>query len=180
MTAWVSSLRTLPAAWHWPAPAYLWPGAARALLLLAIMAGVAAGVFTTDAGTTSHIATQAGGDWTRLLRGMALLKAVMAAGATAAVLWRLGGAVSVPQWAAYALACGAMWAGPGLIWGLAHIGLGALLLHGGLAATVVLVWRDPAVATRLAELVARRREARGVAVSVPPWTEAVPDRSARR
>jgi hypothetical protein len=103
----------------------------------------------------------------------------MAAGATDAVLWRLGGAAPVPQWAAYALACGAMWAGPGLIWGLAHIGLGALLLHGGLAATVVLVWRDPAVAARLAELVARRRKALGVAASRLPRTEAVSDRPAR-
>ncbi|MBV9118053.1 MAG: hypothetical protein JOY63_11905 [Acetobacteraceae bacterium] len=179
MTAWVFSGRALPAAWHRSAPAYLWPGAARALLLLAIAGALAAGAFTTDAATTSHIAAQEGGDWTRLLRGMALLKAAMAAGATAAVLWRLGGAVSAPWWAAYALACAAMWAGPGLIWGLAHIGLGALLLHGGLAATIVLVWRDPAVAARLAELVARRRAALGVAAAVPQRAGARPDRSAR-
>jgi hypothetical protein len=73
MTARISSLRALPAVWHWPAPAYLLPGAARALFLLVIVGAVAAGAFTTDAGTTSHIAAQAGSDWTRLLRGMALL-----------------------------------------------------------------------------------------------------------
>ena len=179
MTSRISSLRTLPLAWYWPAPAYLSSGAARVLFLLAITGAFLAGAFTTDAGTTSHIAAQAGADWVRLLRAMAVLKVVFAAGATAAVLWRLGGAVWAPWWVAYAVACGAVWAGPGLIWGLAHIGLGALLLHGGLAVTVVLLWRDPAVAARLAELVARRRGARGVAAPLPPRTEAVPDRPAR-
>lgn len=52
-----------------------------------------------------------------------------------------------------------MMAGPGLIWGLAHIGLGALLLHAGLAATLILLWCDPQVGTRLATLVAMHRAA---------------------
>jgi hypothetical protein len=50
-----------------------------------------------------------------------------------------------------------MAAGPGLIWGMAHIGLGAILLHGGLFATIILFWRDPAVGAQLARIVDRRR-----------------------
>jgi len=46
---------------------------------------------------------------------------------------------------------------PGLIWGLAHILLGAVLLHGGLIAMAVLIWRDPTTRARLSEIVARRR-----------------------
>ena len=90
---------------------------------------------------------------------MAALKLLFAGAAAAAVLWRLGAPISATRWAGYALAAAAAWAGPGLIWGLAHIALGALLLHGGLIATAVLVWRDPATRARLSEIVARRRAA---------------------
>ena len=37
--------------------------------------------------------------------------------------------------------------------------LGALLLHGGLIATAMLVWRDPATRARLSEIIARRQAA---------------------
>ena len=50
-----------------------------------------------------------------------------------------------------------MAAGPVLIWDMVHIRLGALLLHGGLLATALLLWRDPAVGARLVALVTRRR-----------------------
>ena len=90
---------------------------------------------------------------------MAVLKAMMAAGATAAVLWRFGVPVKPLRFAAYAVSCGAMWAGPGLIWSMARVGTGALLLHGGLLACVLLLWRDPAVAARLASMVTARRAA---------------------
>jgi hypothetical protein len=90
---------------------------------------------------------------------MAVLKAVMAAGAAGAVLWRLGSPVTLPWQAAYATACAAMAAGPGLICGMAHVAIGAALLHGGLLATVLLLWRDPAVGARLSAIVAARRAA---------------------
>ncbi len=38
--------------------------------------------------------------------------------------------------------------------GPVFLGLGALLLHGGLAGTIVLLWFDPAVSGRLATMVA--------------------------
>jgi len=42
---------------------------------------------------------------------------------------------------------------------MAQVGAGALLLHAGLLLTILLLWRDPVVAGRLAELVATRRAA---------------------
>jgi hypothetical protein len=43
---------------------------------------------------------------------------------------------------------------------MAHVATGAALLHAGLFATIVLLWRDPAVGARLASLVAARRARR--------------------
>jgi len=135
------------------------PSAARALLASVVLAAIAAGFLATDADAAARAVGQSGAELTHLLRAMAALKALMAAGMVAAVLWRLGAVVS-PLWlAAYAVACGAMAAGPGVIWGMAHVGLGALLLHGGLLATALLLWRDQAVSTRLSAIVAARRAA---------------------
>ncbi len=144
--------------------------AARATLLLVVgIAGVAG--FATAATQGSQAASYADPDLARLLRAMALLKALIASGAVAAMLWRLGGPVTLPRLAAYAAAGAAMAAGPGLIWSLTHLGAGALLLHGGLLAGVLLLWRDPEVSRRLAEMVAARRrmpETPGTARRNPP------------
>jgi hypothetical protein len=127
--------------------------------MLAVGAGIGAGLLATGGEASSHAIQLAGADLTRLLRAMALLKAVMAVAATAAILWRLGVAAT-PTWlSAYAIACAAMAAGPGLIWDMSHVSLGALLLHGGLVAALLLLWRDPAVGMRLSALVANRRAA---------------------
>jgi hypothetical protein len=135
------------------------PAAARALFACVVLAAIAVGFLATGADATARAVGQSGADLTHLLRAMAALKAVMATGMAAAVMWRLGAAVP-PLWlAAYAVACAAMAAGPGVIWGMAHVGLGALLLHGGLLTTGLLLWRDPAVSTRLSAIVAARRAA---------------------
>ena len=114
-------------------------------------------MLATDNGATTRAIASAGADWANLLRAMAALKGIFAGAVTAAVLWRLGEPISVTRWGAYALAAGAAWAGPGLIWRLVHISLGAMLLHGGPIAMAVLVWRDPATHARLSEIIARRR-----------------------
>ena len=137
------------------------PGVARAVLLLLIAASVLAGLLADDAAVSRQAVSAAGADLTRLLRMMAVLKAGMAAAAFAAVLWRLGSVVTPARLGAYAAACGAMAAGPVLIWQMAHVAAGAVLLHGGLAAAIVLVWRDPAVADRLASISAARRRRHG-------------------
>jgi len=137
------------------------PFIAKTLLLAVVALAFAGGMLVTDSATTARAIASAGEDWANLLRAMAVLKLVFAGAATAAVLWRLGAPVSAARWGGYALAVAALWAGPGLIWGLAHILPGTLLLHGGLIATAVLVWRDPATRARLAGIIARRRALRG-------------------
>jgi hypothetical protein len=132
------------------------PGVRRGTLLVVIGVAVAASFVAGGTDAASVAIAHDGAAFTRLIRFMAAIKALIAVGAAAAVLWRLGAAITLPWFAGYALACGAMAAGPGLIWGMAHIGLGALLLHGGLLASILLLWRDPATANRLAAMVAAR------------------------
>ena len=135
------------------------PFVTKTLLLAVIALASAGGMLVTDSATTARAIASAGADWANLLRAMAVLKLVFAGAAAAAVLWRLGAPISATRWGGYALAVAATWAGPGLIWGLAHILLGTLLLHAGLIATAVLVWRDPATRARLSDIIARRRAA---------------------
>lgn len=125
------------------------PRTARVAMTCVVIASIAGSFLATDPQAVSLASTSAGDDLTRLLRFMAALKGLLAVGAAGAVFWRLGVAITPGRFAAYAAACGAMMAGPGLIWGMAHVGLGALMLHGGLLASVVLIWRDPATVARL-------------------------------
>ena len=135
------------------------PAWSRAVLVSVIALAVAVS-FVATAGPASSAATLAAGDdLTRLLRAMAVLKAAMAGAAAAGVVWRLGSPVA-PLWLlSYAAGCAAMAAGPGLIWRMTSVGSGALLLHGGLLAICMLLWRDPVVGGRLAALVSARRAA---------------------
>ena len=130
----------------------------RSVLLLALVAGAGAGLLAGSAGSASAVAA-AGDDLTRLLRAMAALKLLFVAAATAAILWRLRAPIG-PAWlAAYAIDAAATAAGPGLIWTMTHVGLGAAMLHVGLLGSVVLLWRDPASGQLLAAAVTRRRAA---------------------
>lgn len=133
----------------------------RAGMLAIIVAAFTVGLLATDAEATRLAILNDGAALARLMRFMAAIKGLMAVAASAAVLWRMGAAISLPRFGAYATSCASMAAGPPLIWGMAHVGLGALLLHGGLIATILLVWRDPGASARLAEIVARRRLAAG-------------------
>ncbi len=133
------------------------PAPGRTLLLACVVAGAVTGFVLTDGAAAQLAVGQAGPDLTRLLRAMAGMKALAAAGLVAAVLWRLAAPVSWLRLAGYGVACAAMAAGPGLIWNMSYLRLGALLLHGGLLGTVLLLWRDPAMHARLGEAVARRR-----------------------
>ena len=135
------------------------PAIALALLAMVIAASFAAGLLATGTVASASAVALAGADLTHLLRAMALLKVLMAAGMVAAVMWRLGSPVTLPWWAAYALACAAAAAGPGLIWQMESVGAGALILHVGLLAALILLWRDPAVGARLAIMIAARRAA---------------------
>jgi hypothetical protein len=135
------------------------PFIAKTLLLAVTALAFAGGMLVTDSTTTAQVIAGAGRDWANLLRAMAVLKLLFAGAVTAAIIWRLGAPISATKWSGYAVAVAAIWAGPGLIWGLAHIVLGTLLLHGGLIAAAVLVWRDPATRARLSAIIASRRGA---------------------
>lgn len=126
----------------------------RAALAAAVLTGAVWGLWDTSAADTAQAVSRAGADLTRLLRFMAVVKAAMATGALAALWWRLGVVASPVRLSVYLATAAAMGAGPGLIWAMAHVAWGALLLHGGLFAALVLLWRDPAVGMRLAEAAA--------------------------
>jgi hypothetical protein len=132
------------------------PAAARGAVLLVALAAAAAGFVATDP-QAAAVAVAFDPELAWLLRAMAVLKMAAAAAATAGIVWRLGGAATSGWLVGYALALAAAWAGPGLIWNLAHLRLGALLLHGGLAGALVLLWRDPVVGARLGAIIAARR-----------------------
>jgi len=132
------------------------PVLARGILLMVIAVAVAASAVAAAAPASSVAVAHAGAELTRLLRFMAVLKAAIAATAAAVLFWRLGAAITLPWFTAYAAACAAMAAGPGVIWAMVHVGLGAVLLHGGLLAVILLLWRDPGTAGRLQAILARR------------------------
>ncbi|WP_293899429.1 hypothetical protein [Phenylobacterium sp.] len=133
------------------------PSTARLLLAVVVCVAAAAGCLATGSQAASLAAATAGADLTFLLRAMTAIKTLMAGGAIAAVAWRLSTPTTQLRLGAYALASAAMAVGPGLIWNMVHVGSGALFLHAGLLSAAVLLWRDPAVATRLAHYVAQRR-----------------------
>ena len=126
---------------------------ARSAIGLALLAGAVGGLMLgANAASTGSEA-----ELTQLLRAMAILKLFFVAAATGAILWRLQAPVTGPMLAAYALTCAAMAAGPGMIWYLAHLGPASLLLHGGVAVSALLLWRDGVVANLLESVIARRR-----------------------
>jgi hypothetical protein len=124
-------------------------------MVVAILA-LTAGLLVADGAETAR-AVAADPDLARLLRAMAGLKALMALAAIGVMMWRLGSPVGPVRLGLYALAAAAIAAGPGLIWNLTHVGSGAALLHGGLLAGVLLLWRDPAVGARLQAVIDARR-----------------------
>ena len=84
----------------------------------------------------------AGSDLMLLMRFMAGLKAAMAVGAVALVFWRMGAPMGRGTIAAYIIATAVMAAGPGLIWNMQDVAYGAMAVHGGLSAIMLIAWRD--------------------------------------
>ena len=136
---------------------WLTPRLARSAIAVIVAGAVGLSFALGDAPATSRAVADAGPELTRLLRFMAVIKGGFALGALSAVLWRLGSDVSPGRFVTYGACCAVMAAGPGLIWAMAHVGLGALLLHGGLVALLVLLWCDPAIPARLEAALASRR-----------------------
>ncbi len=126
---------------------------ARTALLLALAAGLAAGFLIAPA-DPSLLADR---DLTRLLRAMAALKLLFVAASAALMFWRMQAPIGPASLSLYVIAAATMATGPGLIWTMAHVAIGAALLHLGLIASCVMLWRDPEVARLLTALAARRR-----------------------
>lgn len=126
------------------------PRASSRALLLAVVATAVANSFAVsawDAGAGTPRVADA--ELAHLLRMMASLKLAFVAGACWLVGWRLRQPIGPRATAAYLAALGLMAAGPGLIWNLSHVVLGAVLLHAGFALLIVLACKDEAVRTRL-------------------------------
>lgn len=119
-------------------------------------ASLTAGFLLTGIEAATRAAALAGEDLTRLLRGMAVIKAAILLPAIAAILWRLGAPASSALFAAYIASAAVMTLSIGLIWHMAHVGPGALLMHAGLIGTLVLLFRDKAVGERLASALKAR------------------------
>lgn len=138
---------TIPAAPAAPAapgvaPAVLWPRPALVLGAAALAAALGFAVTRDPAAAAAFGAADP--PLLRLLRGMALLKGALAAGATALVVWRLriGAGAGAGLAALYAGAVALMAASPGVIWNLGHVLAGAALFHAGLLLLLGVAWAD--------------------------------------
>jgi hypothetical protein len=80
----------------------------------------------------------------RLLRGMALIKGMIAIAALAAVFWRLAWPVSKSAAAAYLVSSWAVAGSTMLIWQLSYIVPAALLFHAAALSLLLVGWRDGA------------------------------------
>jgi hypothetical protein len=84
-----------------------------------------------------------------LLRFMAAVKAVMALAALGVTTWRLGHPSTPAVALVYLAAVSLVGAAPGVIWQLAHVGLGAALFHAGLLLFCCALFADRGAATQL-------------------------------
>lgn len=133
------------------------PRASRSIYWGGVLIAFAAGFLVTGQARSAQALSDAGAELTHLLRAMAAIKAMIALAAAAGVHWRLGAPAKPGRLIAYLIAGAVMAVGPGLIWDMREVALGALTLHAGLIITVVLLWRDPVAAGRLSAMVAARR-----------------------
>ncbi len=114
----------------------------RGRLLLAVAAGAALGWFAGDP------SGRLGGDaeLARLLRGMALVKALLVVGAVRLLWWRFGEPIGARRAWGYVAAVAAMALATLLAWQLSQLALLALVFHGALLSLGVLALRDDGVA----------------------------------
>lgn len=129
---------------------------ARVAVLACCLAGIISGVWSVSPMIIASAVEAGGPDLTRLLRGMAAIKALLCVGLLAGVAWRLDAPISVLGLAAYGTSAFAMGAGLALTWSIVSLGLGGLLLHAGLFGGLVLLARDKAVGTRFHQMLIRR------------------------
>ncbi|MEM1106428.1 MAG: hypothetical protein AAGH87_08555 [Pseudomonadota bacterium] len=123
--------------------------AARALVLASLAAGAGLAALAISPGASVAAIEAAGPELTRLLRGMAMIKAVLAGALLAGIHWRMAAPISALGLSVYSAAALALGAGFVMTWSLALPGAGAALLHLGLFGGLIWLARDPAVGQRL-------------------------------
>lgn len=153
MSASIMRVKSTPVAVGIEQSSIVRPRVAGPVIGLALFAGVAAGwvIGSHAPGNTGDV------ELTHLLRAMAVLKLAFVTAAASAIMWRLQAPVTRLRLTGYALVSLAMAAGPALIWCLAYLGPASILLHGGVAAAVLLLWRDEAMSELLEGAISRRR-----------------------
>jgi hypothetical protein len=77
-----------------------------------------------------------------LLRGMAVIKGMLALAAVGAVLWRFGWPVSKPVAFGYAFGSSVLTGSTMLIWQLSLIPLAAVLFHVAAVSMLIIGWRE--------------------------------------
>jgi hypothetical protein len=110
----------------------------RALLVGGAVLVVAAASVNGDPSAYLHADPGLG----RLLRGMAVIKALLTAAAGAALLWRFARPIAPPVAALYLAGTWCMAAAGMLVWRLSHIGLGALVFHTGELTLLFVAWHE--------------------------------------
>jgi hypothetical protein len=110
----------------------------RAGLLVGAAAAIGVAAWVGDPAATLQADPALG----HLLRGMALIKALLTMAALAAVYWRFGWTVSRAATALYLLSASTLAGSTMLIWQLSFILPAALLFHAAAISLVVIGWRE--------------------------------------
>jgi hypothetical protein len=112
-------------------------------VLRALLVGGAATAFAAAAVTGDPAAyVRADPGLATLLRGMAVIKALLATGAVGALLWRFGRPIERPVAVAYLAGAWCMAGASMLVWRLTHIGVGAFAFHAGELTLLLVAWRE--------------------------------------
>jgi hypothetical protein len=114
----------------------------RGRLLVAVALGAGVGLVVGD--PSARLAADA--ELARLLRGMALVKALLIAVGVRVLWWRFGLRIEPVRARAYVAALAFMAFAAGLAWQLSYLPVLTLAFHGALLSLGVLAWRDGGVA----------------------------------
>ena len=114
----------------------------RGRLVLAVAFGAAVGLIVGD--PSARLAADP--ELARLLRGMALIKALLIAVGLRVLWWRFGLAIEPVRARAYVACLAFMAFAAGLAWQLSYLPILTLAFHGALLSLGVLAWRDGGVA----------------------------------
>lgn len=123
----------------WGAVSAAWPrGALPCLLAAGCAAAVAAGLWTGSPDSLLKADPELAG----LLRGMAMIKALVVLAALTVLIWRLQQPITGRLAAAYLLGAWLASGATAMVWQLSSIPLAALLFHAGEIGMLLTAWRD--------------------------------------